>query len=66
MTGLPAGSVTLLFTDIEGSTRLLEELGDRYADELAGLARRPPRVAALATKASEPLAPGRRSSTSRR
>ena len=27
---LPAGTVTLLFTDIEGSTRLLQELGKRY------------------------------------
>jgi class 3 adenylate cyclase len=25
---LPAGNVTVLFTDIEGSTRLLEELGE--------------------------------------
>ena len=33
---LPGGTVTLLFTDIEGSTRLLHELGDRYADVLAG------------------------------
>jgi len=33
---LPTGTVTLLFTDIEGSTRLLHELGaERYADELA-------------------------------
>ena len=32
---LPAGVVTLVFTDIEGSTRLLEELGDRYAGVLA-------------------------------
>jgi class 3 adenylate cyclase len=31
----PTGTVTLLFTDIEGSTRLLHELGDRYADALA-------------------------------
>jgi predicted ATPase/class 3 adenylate cyclase len=31
---LPTGTVTLLFTDIEGSTRLLRELGDRYADVL--------------------------------
>jgi predicted ATPase/class 3 adenylate cyclase len=31
---LPSGTVTLLFTDIEGSTRLLEELGDGYADML--------------------------------
>jgi class 3 adenylate cyclase len=29
---LPGGTVTFLFTDIEGSTRLLQELGDRYAD----------------------------------
>jgi predicted ATPase len=28
---LPTGTVTFLFTDIEGSTRLLEELGARYA-----------------------------------
>ena len=26
----PAGLVTLLFTDIEGSTRLVQELGDRW------------------------------------
>jgi predicted ATPase/class 3 adenylate cyclase len=32
---LPTGTVTLLFTDIEGSTRLLHELGDGYADVLA-------------------------------
>jgi len=32
----PAGSVTLVFTDIEGSTRLLRELGDEsYRDALA-------------------------------
>ena len=31
----PAGTVTLLFTDIEGSTRLLERLGpERYAEAL--------------------------------
>jgi predicted ATPase len=35
MRRLPAGTVTFLFTDIEGSTRLLLELGDRYADVLA-------------------------------
>jgi predicted ATPase/class 3 adenylate cyclase len=29
---LPTGTVTFLFTDIEGSTRLLQELGDRYRD----------------------------------
>jgi predicted ATPase len=31
---LPAGTVTFLFTDVEGSTRLLRELGDAYADAL--------------------------------
>ncbi|HEU6446206.1 MAG TPA: adenylate/guanylate cyclase domain-containing protein [Gaiellaceae bacterium] len=34
MRDLPTGTVTFLFTDIEGSTRLLEELGDRYPDLL--------------------------------
>jgi WD40 repeat protein/class 3 adenylate cyclase len=34
MTELPAGTVTFLFTDIEGSTRLLHELGDSYAEVL--------------------------------
>src|SRR5215212_2487462 len=33
--GLPSGTVTFLFTDIEGSTRLLHELGDSYAAALA-------------------------------
>jgi predicted ATPase/class 3 adenylate cyclase len=32
---LPTGTVTFLFTDVEGSTRLLHELGDGYADVLA-------------------------------
>jgi class 3 adenylate cyclase len=32
---LPGGTVTFLFTDIEGSTRLLHELGDGYARVLA-------------------------------
>jgi class 3 adenylate cyclase len=31
---LPTGTVTFLFTDVEGSTRLLAELGDAYADVL--------------------------------
>jgi WD40 repeat protein/class 3 adenylate cyclase len=34
MRNLPSGTVTFLFTDIEGSTRLLHELGDDYADVL--------------------------------
>jgi class 3 adenylate cyclase len=29
-TPLPSGTVTFLFTDIEGSTGLLEQLGDDY------------------------------------
>jgi predicted ATPase len=33
---LPSGTVTFLFTDIEGSTRLLRELGDGYGDALVG------------------------------
>jgi class 3 adenylate cyclase len=32
---LPAGTLTLLFTDIEGSTELLRRFGDRYAELLA-------------------------------
>jgi signal transduction histidine kinase len=32
---LPHGTVTFLFTDIEGSTRLLKQLGENYADALA-------------------------------
>jgi predicted ATPase/class 3 adenylate cyclase len=32
---LPTGTVTLLFTDIEGSTKLLHELGECYGDALA-------------------------------
>ena len=29
---LPTGTVTFLFTDIEGSTRLMQELGERYVE----------------------------------
>jgi predicted ATPase len=35
MAELPRGTVTFLFTDIEGSTRLLHEHGDEYASVLA-------------------------------
>jgi len=31
MSDFPTGTVTFLFTDIEGSTQLLHQLGDRYA-----------------------------------
>src|SRR6266516_2155322 len=32
---LPTGTVTLLFTDIEGSTRLLQQVGEGYSRVLA-------------------------------
>jgi hypothetical protein len=32
VTDLPTGMVTFLFTDIEGSTRLLQELGEGYQE----------------------------------
>jgi class 3 adenylate cyclase len=32
VSNLPGGTVTFVFTDIEGSTRLLQELGDDFAD----------------------------------
>ncbi len=35
MPDLPGGTVTLLFTGIEGSTRLLKQLHERYAEALA-------------------------------
>ena len=35
MSDAPQGTVTLLFTDIEGSTELLQQVGERYADLLA-------------------------------
>ena len=35
MASLPTGTVTFLFTDIEGSTLLLRRLGTDYVDVLA-------------------------------
>jgi YVTN family beta-propeller protein len=35
MADLPSGAVTFLFTDIEGSTRLVKQLRDRYGEVLA-------------------------------
>jgi class 3 adenylate cyclase len=35
VSSLPSGTVTFLFTDIEGSTALLRELGDGYTDVLS-------------------------------
>src|SRR6059036_2711022 len=34
MSNLPNGTVTLVFTDVEGSTQLLQRLGDHYAHVL--------------------------------
>ena len=34
MTELPSGTVTLLFADVEGSTRLVQQLGDGYGGVL--------------------------------
>src|ERR671937_967487 len=34
MPNLPHGTVTLVFTDVEGSTQLVQRLGDRYAQVL--------------------------------
>jgi predicted ATPase/class 3 adenylate cyclase len=35
MSNLPSGTVTILFTDIEGSTRLLQQLDEEYATLIA-------------------------------
>jgi class 3 adenylate cyclase len=40
MSELPAGTVTFVFTDIEGSTRLLQELGDEGYGQVSGDHRR--------------------------
>ena len=34
MAELPTGTITLLFSDVEGSTALLSRLGDRYGEAL--------------------------------
>src|SRR5260370_27173472 len=34
MSQLPTGTITLLFTDIEGSTHLLQQLDERYSSVL--------------------------------
>lgn len=35
MPDAPTGTLTLLFTDLEGSTNLLQQLGEQYSDVLA-------------------------------
>ena len=48
MTALPSGTVTFLFTDIEGSTALWERTGDEvvqlYCRDLASSVARPVRL----------------------
>jgi predicted ATPase/class 3 adenylate cyclase len=39
MAELPTGTLTLLFSDMEGSTRLLQQVGERYASVLANCRR---------------------------
>ena len=39
MTSLPSGTVTFLFADVEGSTRLARELGDEWQTVLADIRR---------------------------
>ena len=34
MTTLPTGTVTFFFSDIEGSTRLIQQLGEQYPQAL--------------------------------
>ena len=52
MTELPTGTVTFIFTDVEGSTKLLHELGAEAYDEALVEHRRVLREAFAATAAS--------------
>ena len=73
---LPSGTVTFLFTDVEGSTKLLHELGaEGYAEALAEHRRRsarpaPPRAGSRSTRretpSSSPSRPPRERSQRRR
>jgi len=51
--GLPTGVVTLLFTDVEGSTRLLQELGDAGSARADGAPGQLVACPGLAQRASE-------------
>ncbi len=53
MAQLPGGTVTFVFTDIEGSTRLLQELGDEAYARVAGDHRRIVREAFTARDGTE-------------
>ena len=61
---LPAGTVTFLFTDVEGSTQLLHSLGaERYADALAEHRRVVARAPSAPTAASRSTRRATRSSS---
>ena len=47
---LPRGTVTFLFTDVEGSTRLLEEIGDEAYEQALSMHRRIVRAACQARR----------------
>ena len=66
MRELPSGTVTFLFTDIEGSTRLLEELGEGYGEALAEHRRRCARRSARTAASRSTTRATRSSSRSRR
>src|SRR4051794_40940228 len=53
MSTLPGGTVTFVFTDIEGSTRLLQELGDEAYGRVSGDHRRLVREAFVAHGGTE-------------
>jgi class 3 adenylate cyclase len=53
MTTLPGGTVTFVFTDIEGSTRLLQELGDEGYGRVSGDHRRLVRETFVAREGTE-------------
>src|SRR5271154_5303758 len=57
MSGLPAGAVTFLFSDVEGSTRLVKALRERYPQVL-GEHRRLVRAAIAARGGHEVDSPG--------
>ncbi len=50
---LPSGTVTFLFTDVEGSTRLLEEIGDEAYEEALSVHRRIVRATSRTPNAAE-------------
>src|SRR5207245_1140917 len=61
----PRGTVTFLFTDVEGSTRLLGQLRERYGAVLATRRRTPSSTSSHARPTAPPRQP-RRSAHSRR